>query len=370
MRSQHHTVHPARQKTILQSFPSRVARRGTILNELPPTLHLPSVSDLDHILASQNATQLRARLKAARDRVSSTFIRLDGLAVEPTGTHSAMLQYLRRAGCGDDLPGTPPQVVALDWSCADRCSAEGLAFFGVLGCLIQTRGQILIVCSPSASDLAGIVMEAGLQETCTHARWIASQASGRRMTRIASPSLVFDSPIAGHEVLAFFTAIEAVLERNKLPPDSVDLTTSLLMELLQNISTHAVGACASVVAVVHSRRRPAVLEIGLADSGKGMPSTVLTSPRLQWLVPLCDASILEAFVANGFTSRPLEAGGGALREVVLKFLDMVPGGVILIRSGSALIRLDLSLARSLRPTQLSYGFGTQLRVEIPLVPLD
>jgi hypothetical protein len=139
------------------------------------------------------------------------------------------------------------------------------------------------------------------------------------------------------------------------------------MELLQNAGTHATGAWVSVVAVVHSRRRPVVLEIGIADSGEGMPKSVLSGPRLRWLVPLCDASVLEAFVANGFTSRAADAGGGALRDVVLKFLAVVPGGVVLIRSGSALIRIDRALARSIRPTQLSYGFGTQVRLEIPLV---
>ena len=310
---------------------------------------------------------MRSRLKEAKDAVSSAFIRLDGLSVEPTGVHAALLQYLRRAGCGDDLPSAPPRLVAFDWSCAEQCSAEGLAFFGVLSRLVREKGQMMIVCSPKTRDLHGIVTEAGLRDDAGPVTWISSQTGGQRITALAAPTLSFQSPVAEVAARPFVLGIEALLERNFVRPRAIDLTGSLLMELLQNVSTHATGAWASGVAVVHTRRRPAVLEIGLADTGDGLPRTVLVGPRLRWIVPLCDASVLEAFVANGLTSRAVEEGGGALRDVVAEFLTAVAGGVVLIRSGSALVRLDPSLLRSIRPTQLSYGFGTQIRIEIPLV---
>jgi hypothetical protein len=324
------------------------------------------MTDLDHLLAAESATQLRARLRAARDTINSAFIRLDGLAVEPTTTHGAMQQFLRRAGLGDELIGPPPSVVALDWTCVDQCAAEGLALFGVLVRVLQLRGRTVIVCGPMATDLAAVVTESGLQQHSEPAGWIASAPTGVRRSAPITPALLFRSPASGPTVTPFLVAVETVMLRHSAAPSAIDLTTSLLMELLQNIGTHAADAWASVVAVVHSRRRPAVLEIGLADSGDGLPRSVLSGPRLRWLVPLCDASVLEAFVANGVTSRPADAGGGALRDVVLRFLDVVPAGVVLIRSGSALIRLDRALARSFRPTQLSYGFGTQIRLEIPL----
>ena len=310
--------------------------------------------------------QLRARLRAARDTLSSVFICLDGLAVEPTAVHAAMQQFLRRAGLGDELIGLPPSVVAFDWTCADGCPAEGLAMFSVLVRVLQTRGRVVFVCGPMATDLAAVVAESGLQQHSDPAIWIASSTSGARRSACITPAVLFRSPVPRHAATQLLEAVEAVMANYSAGPDAIDLTSSLLMELLQNVGTHAAGAWVSVVAVLHNRRRPAVLEIGIADSGDGLPKTVLSGPRLRWLAPLCDASILGAFVANGFTSRPVEAGGGALRDVVLKFLDVVPTAVMLIRSGSALIRIDRSLARSVRPTQLNYGFGTQVRVEIPL----
>lgn len=325
------------------------------------------VSELDHVLTAETSTQLRARLRAARDTIASVFIRLDGLAVEPTATHAAMQQYLRRAGLGDELVGPTPTLVALDWTCVEGCPAEGLALFGVLARVLQQRGRTVIICGPMALDLAAVVAESGLQQHSEPAIWISCDANGVRKSAPITPALLFRSPALGPTVTELLMAVETVMLRHSAAPDAIDLTTSLLMELLQNVGTHAAGAWASVVAVIHSRRRPAVLEIGMADSGDGLPKSVLSGPRLRWLVPLCDASILEAFVANGVTSRPIDSGGGALRDVVLKFLDVVPAGVVLIRSGSALIRLDRALARSIRPTQLSYGFGTQIRLEIPLV---
>jgi len=315
---------------------------------------------------AESATQLRARIRAARGSFAAVFIRLDGLAVEPATTHSAMLQYLRRAGIGEELAGLPPTVVALDWSCVDRCPAEGLALFGVLVRTLQLRGCSVIVCGPMSRDLAAVVAESGLQQHSEPARWIGGDPTGARRSTSIAAAVLFRSPASGTAVTPFLMAVEAVMLRHSAGTHAIDLTASLLMELIQNVGTHAPGAWASLVGVLYCRRRPPVIEIGLADSGDGLPKTVLSGPRLRSLVPLCDVSLLEVFMANGVTSRPADVGGGALRDVVLGFLDVVPTGVVLIRSGSALIRLDRALARSFRPTQLTYGLGTQIRIEIPL----
>lgn len=317
-------------------------------------------------MSCRDATELQARLRSASGRIAAEFVRLDGLGLEPVSTHGAFQQFIRRLGLSNEESQRVPTITTLDWSRMTGCSAEGFAYFGVIEQVLSERGQHLLICAPAVRGLADRLDGLDLRQRCATSVWIGGVAAGRAHAASAIPALMFRSPPSGAQATPFLRAIDRVLDAHSVANEVVEWCDALVMELLQNIGTHAKHAWACAVAIVHTNKRPNVLEIGFADSGVGIPAQILSGPRMRWLAPLCDVSILESFVAHGTTSRAPEDGGGALQQVALGLLERVDGSALLIRSGSAFIRLDRKLVRLLRPKQLNSGFGTQIRIHVPL----
>lgn len=319
-------------------------------------------------LAMLTPEALRSNLLPAMRKQEARWLRLDGLSLSDANVHRGFCHAL--AACGFDIDaGTKlPSTVVLDWRGSACCTAEGLAFFTVLVRVLAARGIKVFVCLPDRSDSAEIIAESGIEACGSAAEWIHRDCSGRRAARPLTRTAIFNT--SSRSNLGQFCSDLSDSLAPLFSARSHKLVMGVVLEVLQNILAHAQATNCAVSALYLTSRRPPVVQIGFADDGRGIPSSLTENPKHSWVTYLHDASVTERVVRGALTKRPESEGTeatstGGMGLLVRRLLDECRGEIYL-RSGAALLS-----ARSDRPTEwtksfLDHGLGTQLRIAISI----
>lgn len=101
----------------------------------------------------------------------------------------------------------------------------------------------------------------------------------------------------------------------------------------------------------------------------GIPTSLLTQVRHARLAEYSDALATRAALRDPLSGRSEEmvgafTGGGMARMV--KRLVTDAGATVTFRSGAALVRINPSSGDDPVVSRLTYGHGTQTRIEIPI----
>lgn len=295
------------------------------------------------------------------------WLRLGGLATDDARVHGALCNALERLFAAE--AGAVPEALVLDWTGVSNCSAEGLALFGVVVRRLSEQAVRIIIVEPDFTDTQAAVAESRVIEECGGLDWVPSAASKRSILRCCTRAAAF-SGAANESVDDFLDGLSDALQAHAVPPPGIRALMGTAMELLHNVLSHAGASHAAAAAFVLPRRRPPVLQLGIADDGIGIPSAVLRHPRHEWLNWFSDAGITRAVIRDqlsgrGDTEHGPEIGGGGMARVIRRLLEETTSEVTL-RSGSALIRLTSDDPDHYDVHRLTYGAGTQVRVELRL----
>ena len=313
----------------------------------------------------RGAAELRQRLLGELRSGVARWLRLDGVGVESIEVHSALLHALQPFGLCGEFAGTPPHTAVLDWSSCSKCDAEGLAFFVVLARELAGRGARIIVCGPTERGLVELLEESGFRASCACEKWILSEHDGRCDTRILGRGAMFGGELSRAGISEFLSQLDSSLNAFGLPDQQAAIASALVCEAFQNVLSHANASHAAAVAVRHSRRRPSVIQVGIADTGVGIPAHVLSHPRHAWLASFSDASVTEVVLDQSISGRPNDEGGGGFGLLARTFLRECDAR-LLVRSGAALVTLSSDDPNRYRKRMLTYGAGTQMRFELRL----
>jgi hypothetical protein len=252
--------------------------------------------------------------------------------------------------------------VVLDWTRCTTCGAEGLAFFAVLARELVDRGTRVVVCGPEDGDLA-----AALAHTTFGAapgvEWVPGHAVGGGRLRALGRGAVFGGAFGSGSVDDFLDDLEGQLGRAGISAREANVLMATTLEVLQNVRSHAGARHAAAAALVLPRRRPAVVQVGVADGGVGVAGHLLAQERHGWLAAFSDASVAEVALHRSLSGRDAGAGGGGLSAMVREFLGGCEAALTL-RTGTALLSLSSAQPDRYRKSLLTYGFGTQTRLEL------
>lgn len=341
---------------------------------------------LPELSGVRNAAELRRVLAPLERTRDARWLRLDGLGVEPLETHGAFLHSLTRCGLGAEVAGLVaqwPAVAVLDWSFAEECSAEGLALLPLVVHALHARGTHVMCCAPTDPHLAALVDSAQLRGACAgacrrrddgvHFGWIegaggsgpaAAGRGGGGKARLLVPLTMIQPAVRDGRAGQFLNALKSGALAVGLDGDLAELVTSVTTEVLQNVFEYSGAEKAAAVALLWPRRRPAVLEIGVADGGLGIGGSVVSQPRHSGLGAFPESTQAEIVFAGGLSSRAPEAGGGGGLSLILRDLVDRCGATVNVRSGAGRVEVS-QLGRGLRPVRgTTYGWGTQTRIAI------
>lgn len=297
---------------------------------------------------------------------------MDGLRVDRADTHAALLRALTAFGLGDTDGGrAPPKHAVLDWTRVDGMSAEALALFPVLVRTLAGQGVRITVCEPADGDVIDALAASGVRDDlvarCGDVAWVACACDGRRRrVEALVPAAFFAGALGKGGVRALLLAMDAALARIGLAPERAALVSDALSELVVNVLRHAEAAHATVVVLLHCRRRPRVVEIGVADSGMGITANLLQQPRHAWLKLLSDRGATAAVFGGALSGRDADAGGGGMTRIMHRLVNE-GGAVVTVRSGAAKLTLAAPSAGGLTMVGHTYGWGTQTRIAVPVV---
>lgn len=307
---------------------------------------------------------LRASLGEATRTGATAWIRLRGLDIDDAMAHSALCNTLERLGLARGAAATPPQLVVLDWSTVGECSAEGVAFFATLAQQFVRDGVRVIVPEPAVEAIRGILTESGLRAGCEGLEWVPCEASGRGAGRSVARAAIF-SALANESVDDFCDDLSATLEELRVPRVTARAVTGTTFEMVHNVLSHAAAPHGAAIALLFPRRRPKILQVGIADNGLGIPEALLRHPRHEWLGWFSDAEVTTRVLSGNLSGRGAEEGGGGLARAVKRMLTETPSR-LLLRSGAALITLESSSPERFIRRRLTYGTGTQIRMEFQI----
>jgi hypothetical protein len=316
----------------------------------------------DHLSPSELKTSLSEDIRSGR----VLWTRVDGLSAADLGVHRALQAALRRTGVQGEPGQVLPEMVVLDWTHVAAVSADGLAFAAVLCQALRAR-SIRVLCIPP--DETAVAAALG-HSSCDALRVPGVEWRPREAIQLTStapyiplgPVHLFAGTL-GFSIVAALDEVDGALERGGWP--MVPELGELLMEMAQNVRTHASASHAALSVVVHRRRRPPRLQVGMADDGIGIPNAVLDDPRHRWLESYSPSRATETVVTRQLSGRGAGRGGGVLGELYHTLLTQA-GATITLRSREGWVQLT-GTSRTPRHESLSYGTGTQILVELPLV---
>lgn len=294
------------------------------------------------------------------------WVRADGLGAADPAVHRGLQSALRRTGVHGELGGVAPETVVLDWTHLAAVSADGLAFAAVLLQALRDRG-IHVRCCPPHDPVVGAALA---QSSCGALRgegiaWHAEPTGTVSRTdprHVLGPLHLF----AGARGFSLSTALDQIEGAlNRAGWRSVPMLPELLMEIAQNIRSHANARHAALCVVVERRRRPPRLQVGVADDGIGIPNSILNDPRHGWLDSFSPARATETVVMRQLSGRGADQGGGVLGDLYETLLAE-SGATVTLRSGAGWVRIS-GADRESRHESLTYGLGTQVLVELPLL---
>jgi hypothetical protein len=296
-----------------------------------------------------------------RDR-RAVWIHMSGLNLDDATMHSACCQELAGLGLGGYSGKKVPETIVLDWSVAGSCAAEGLALFWTLLEQLLKAGHTIFVCVPSQPDIAEAV-DACLQGHAIHCVGSTEQASRKRFTA----TLLGAAGSSDGLKRALRVAIEALEQNLKgvgVGRRARAMVMGAAMEAGQNVLKHSNASAGAVGLVIHTLRRPRILQLGFADDGDTIPGTLLENPEFNHLTKFPHASTLEAVFNRAASARHTATSDarGGLGQLVHEMLSHHHGRV-LVRSGSALLMLESRRPGRQAKRHLNYGYGTQWRFE-------
>lgn len=263
---------------------------------------------------------------------------------------------------------TPPQLVVLDWSTVEECTSEGVSFFVTLAQQLMGRGVRVIVTEPASQGIRGVLADSGLRVRCEGLEWVPCEVCGRSTVRSIARAAIF-SRVQNESVDDFCDDLSAMLGELKAPRKTTLAVSGTTFEMLHNVLSHADASHGAATALLFPRRRPKILQVGIADNGLGIPEAVLRHPRHAWLAWFSDAEVAAAVLRGNLSGRGAESGadegGGGLARAVKKLLSETSARLVL-RSGTALITLQSSQPDHYVLRRLTYGTGTQIRLEVNL----
>jgi hypothetical protein len=321
---------------------------------------------------------------------AALWLRLDGLSLENLPAHAALCQTLTQVGFGTDRGSQKPDLVVLDWSRVSTCSAEGFAFFAVLANKLATHGMRVISCEPESAAIAAFLTDSGLRNLGVPIRWVLSPNVGRRTLKCPAPSAAFSiSDILTLE--GFLHGLSNFLRTTPLNRDSVRLVMATAHECIQNVLSHSSAEFAAAVALAAGRSGAPSIQLGIADDGIGIASSIASHSDHSKLANFTDSSVTETVLNQKLSRRPRTetstssvkdsservsgevdadqvqrklAGnsGGGMGRLIKRLLEH-PGVTIRIRSGTAFVFLQSPPGRS-QKLDLTFGAGTQLMLSM------
>lgn len=316
----------------------------------------------------QSLDTLRASLAGSGRNRTTAWIKLGGLAIEEASAHGAFCNTLERLGLTTDATASPPQLVVLDWSTVDECTSEGVSFFATLARQLVESGVRVIVTEPASAGIRGVLADSGLRARCDGLEWVPCEACGHITVRSIARAAFF-SRVQNESVDDFCDDLSAALEDLRVPRKTLVAIAGTTFEMLHNVLSHADAPHGAATALIFPRRRPKVLQVGIADNGLGIPGSVLRHPRHAWLAWFSDAEVTSAVLRGNLSGRGAESGldegGGGLARAVRRLLSETSARLVL-RTARALVILQSGQPDRFMLHRLTYGTGTQIRLQIAL----
>jgi hypothetical protein len=142
----------------------------------------------------------------------------------------------------------------------------------------------------------------------------------------------------------------------------------ITMEVVQNMLSHANATNCAVSAFYLGGKHPPVVQIGFADDGDGIASSLSENPDHHWATYLHDASVTENVLRHALTTRSelttaSERPSGGLSRLIDDLLSECRSEIY-VRSGAAFIVGSSDRAERWTKSYMDHGIGTQLRVAI------
>jgi len=320
---------------------------------------IPSLDGIDDVRA------LRRRLRDVDGGAGAPWISTLGIGISDAAKHIAFQGGLRATAVHESLGRATPSFVVMDWSQIAEVSADGLAYAAVLHHTLPERG-VSVICAPPADASVRVLLAPSLAGPLygEGVTWLpvsgSASRSGDPMTLLC-PLVAFLGSHGRLRAGELLGALESALEAHGWP--AIDLISDLVMELAQNVLAHANARIAAICAVLHRRRRPPVLQIGLADGGIGIAASMMEHPRHAWLGLTSEASAVESVYVARMSRRGLEEGGGVL-SCILEDLLARYNSRVTVRSGGGHLAVSSAAPHRIVRTSASIGYGTQYLIEI------
>lgn len=316
---------------------------------------------------AKSAEVLRTLLQSELKKRETVWLDLRGISVHRVAEHSAFMRALADLGFDPEPPQALPRRVVLDWSGVDTVSAEGIAFFSVLVRYLLEIEVKVLVCSASCADIAEVLWETGLRSALSEVNWVPQPSVPSNRIRAIGHAAVLRGAEGRARASKFVNGLGNSLREFEFEGNAVGLAEAVAMELLQNVLEHSGDVWATAVSLVQHRRRPPWIQIGVADLGAGVAEHVLAQVRHQDLGQFSDLAVIQAVFSAALSGRASGSGGGGLSMLVKDIVER-HGGEAWVRSGSGLVGFSTGGKRWVRPTHLTAGFGTQIRISFPVDP--
>ena len=330
---------------------------GSDLGEIPNAL-------LDGVAS---VGELRRRLIEDCKTGRAAWIQLHGLSVDQPNVHGALLHALTAFRLGGDHGRVAPRIAVLDWTNVDGTTAEALSMFAILVRTLVARGVAVVVCGPADGDIANALEASGIRATCGDVKWIFCDCRRRGRAEVLVPSSHFAGTLGRAALGPFLAATVTTLEGLQIRADHIALFADALMEILVNVVTHAGAEQATASLILHCRRRPRVIEVGLADSGMGIATNMLMQPRHAWLATMSDRAATEAVFGQALSGRDAADGGGGMTRIMKRIVNAC-NSTLIVRSGAAKLTLTGPLQGGASLVGHTFGWGTQTRLTLPVEP--
>jgi hypothetical protein len=309
-------------------------------------------------------SELRRMLSSELQRGGAAWIGLSGLSLGRRDDHSALQRVLARTRIDGFPAAEPPSRVVLDWSGVETMTAEGFALFSVLVRRLLDAARDVTVCRPACSDLRQALYDLGLYALPQRVTWVECAPVRARRVRALVPAAVFGGSLGRGNIGEFLDNLSRELAHVGAPRQQTELLEAAAVELTQNTRAHAGGAWATAVALIEHSRRPPRIQIGLADAGPGVANHLLQRIEHHGLAPFTDFTVLEAVMTMALTGRA-DGGGGGFSRLARRIINDF-GGSVWIRSGAGLVQVGEGPHGRATGVRLGSGFGTQVRITIPM----
>lgn len=320
---------------------------------------------------------LRSAVRVGSLRRRTQWVCATGLDASDTAAHQTFLASVGRCGFRtlDDEPVTEQknELVILDWSRVTHVRADAAAVAALFARALHEQGKVLLGCASTIPHVADAI-------AATHAaadveRWFGTEpaeltTSGNRKERVdvVLPIVRFSNDINGRIALAeSLDTLQAALATRGLNDERLSRIMAVVNELTLNAIQHPLISDRVLVVLIDRRRRPPLLEIGLADDGPGIGATLVREARHAWVDLVSDRGATSATFGGNLSSRPLDEGGGGMTRAVQDLVRETQATVT-VRSGGGRMILSPGKTGALRSrsTGFTHGWGTQIRVDVPL----